>query len=171
MIPTKVFFTRGIGHGNEKIVSFENALREAKISCYNLVTVSSILPANCEEISVEDGIQLLSPGQIVYTVLSRRTHNNFSENGSDNVFASIGIAKPNDQTLYGYLGEYSGMNKSLEFVKKESCELAKNLLVYSRDNGEIACNTYEVTSYTKLKSKIKSDYEYTTCIAAAVFIE
>ena len=169
MIPTKIFFTRGIGHGNEKIVSFENALRDAQISCYNLVTVSSILPAHCEETSVEEGTQLLSPGQIVYTVLSRITHNNYSENRTKNVFASIGVAKPNDQSQYGYLSEFSGVNHPLEYVKKESCELAKKLLDSSRNNGDIECNTFEITAFTKLKSK--SDYEYTTCIAAAVFIE
>lgn len=169
MIPTKIFFTRGIGHGNEKIISFENSLKDAEISSYNLVSVSSILPAHCNEISVEEGTNLLSPGQIVYTVLSRITHHNYTENKTDNVFASIGVAKPNDQTLYGYLSEYSGENKSLEHVKKESCELAKKLLDSSRDNGDNEFNTYEITAYAKLKSK--SDYEFTTCIAAAIFIE
>ena len=169
MIPTKVFFTRGIGHGDEKIISFENALRDAKISCYNLVTVSSILPAQCEEISALDGIKLLSPGQIVYTVLSRRTHDNDSNSRTDNVFASIGIAKPKDPTLYGYLGEYSGENEPIEYVLKKSCELAKKLLNSSKDNGDVECNTYEITAYTKIKSN--TNYAYTTCIAAAVFIE
>ena len=169
MIPTKIFLTTGIGHGNEKIVSFENALREGQISCYNLVTVSSILPPQCEEISVEEGIKLLSPGQIVYTVLSRITHDNYSENRTDSLFASIGIAKPNDHTAYGYLSEYSGENKSLEHVKLESCDLAKKLLDSSSDNGDNGSNAFEITAYAKLKSKY--DYGYTTCIAAAVFIE
>jgi len=169
MIPTKVFFTRGIGHANEKIISFENALREAQISKYNLVTVSSILPPQCDEVTVQDGIGFLSPGQIVYTVLSRITIKNVPDNLPDNVFASIGIAKPNDLTLYGYLSEYSGTDENLEYIKKESCKLANKLLLSTRDNGDIPCNTKEITAFKKLKSK--SEYEYITCIAAAVFIE
>ncbi len=169
MIPTKVFFTRGIGHANEKIISFENALRDAQISQYNLVSVSSILPPQCKEVSVQEGIGLLSPGQIVYTVLSRITMENQSSNQLKSMFASIGVAKPDDTTLYGYLGEYSGINEDLDRVKKETCKLANKLLLSSGDNCEIECKTFEITAYIRLESK--SVYEYTTCIAAAVFIE
>jgi arginine decarboxylase len=169
MIPTKIFFTRGIGHGDEKILSFENALRDAQISCYNLVKVSSILPANCEEITVQEGIKLLSAGQIVYTVLSRKTIKNNANNQAENMFASIGIAKPINETLYGYLSEFSGENESLRFVKTESCKLAKKLLFNSRDNGNIECETREFTAYTMIESN--SDKIYSTCVAAAVFIE
>ncbi|TFG16864.1 MAG: arginine decarboxylase, pyruvoyl-dependent [Promethearchaeota archaeon] len=169
MIPSKVFFTRGIGHANEKIISFENALREAQISRYNLVTVSSILPPQCKEVTVQEGNGLLSPGQIVYTVLSRITIENLTTSRPESMFASIGVAKPIDTTFYGYLGEYSGINEDIDHVKKETCKLANKLLLSSRDDGEIECKTFEITAYTKLLSK--TDYKYTTCIAAAVFIE
>ena len=43
-VPTKVFFTKGVGTHKEKLQSFEKALRDAQIEKYNLVRVSSIFP-------------------------------------------------------------------------------------------------------------------------------
>ena len=169
MIPKKIFFTRGIGHADEKLISFENALKDAQIACYNLVRVSSILPAKCEQIPLENGIKQLNPGQIVYSVISEITYNGNSPNKEKNVFASIGIAKPKDKNLYGYLSEYSGANRNLEDVKKESCNLAMKLLQSSRNDTKIECDTYEITSYLKLNFTPMPDF--ITCIAAAVFIE
>ena len=54
----------------EKLASFEQALRTAKIACYNLVRVSSIFPPNCQEVSIEQGLTQLQPGQIVHVVMS-----------------------------------------------------------------------------------------------------
>ena len=69
-VPTKLFFTRGVGVHREKLSSFELALRDAKIACYNLVRVSSIFPPNCQEISIAEGLKHLLPGQIVHVVIS-----------------------------------------------------------------------------------------------------
>jgi arginine decarboxylase len=43
-VPTAMFFTKGIGIHKDQLTSFELALRDAKISDLNLVTVSSINP-------------------------------------------------------------------------------------------------------------------------------
>ncbi|MCA1946356.1 MAG: pyruvoyl-dependent arginine decarboxylase, partial [Desulfovibrio sp.] len=43
-VPTKAFFTKGIGRHKNKLQSFELALREGGIEKLNLVYVSSILP-------------------------------------------------------------------------------------------------------------------------------
>lgn len=44
MIPTKMFFTKGVGVHKYKLASFELALRAAGIEKCNLVPVSSIFP-------------------------------------------------------------------------------------------------------------------------------
>lgn len=67
-IPRKFFLTKGVGVHREKLVSFEMALRDARIAPFNLVTVSSILPPHCELVDVEEGLSHLSPGEIVYCV-------------------------------------------------------------------------------------------------------
>ena len=43
-VPQKVFLTKGVGVHAERLNSFEEALRAARISQMNLVTVSSIVP-------------------------------------------------------------------------------------------------------------------------------
>ncbi len=47
MIPTKMFFVKGVGIHKERLASFELALRDAGIEKFNLVHVSSIFPPGC----------------------------------------------------------------------------------------------------------------------------
>jgi len=168
MIPAKVFFTRGIGNGDKKILSFENALRNAQISCYNLVKVSSIFPPYCEKVSIEEGLRHLTPGQIVYIVLSEKTESYDVNSPLTSIFASIGVARPKNPDLFGYLSEYNGENEQVEIIKNESKKLALELLQSSGSrNNSINTDIFEITAHIQLKS----DSKFTTCIAAAVFIE
>ncbi len=167
MIPRKVFFTKGVGHGSSEILSFENALRDAQIACYNLVKVSSILPSGCNEIPVEEGVQFLSPGQIVYTVLSRKTQKTVNTN-IKSIYASIGVAQPSQTNQYGYIGEMNGMDSTIEIINKKSREQAIELLKSSRElDTSIKIKTSSITAF----SSLSSTEEFTTCVAAAVFIE
>jgi arginine decarboxylase len=47
-VPSKIFFTKGVGRDKEYLASFELALRSAGIEICSLVTVSSIFPGNCK---------------------------------------------------------------------------------------------------------------------------
>ena len=51
-VPRYMFFTKGAGVDKEKLASFENALRNARIAHLNLVTVSSIFPPHCHIIDI-----------------------------------------------------------------------------------------------------------------------
>ena len=75
LVPKKVFFTKGVGTHKDKLTSFELALRDAGIQKFNLVTVSSILPPNCEIITKSKGLPLLSDGEVVFVVMSRNESN------------------------------------------------------------------------------------------------
>lgn len=107
-IPTKVFLTKGVGVSKDKLASFEMALRNARISQFNLVSVSSILPPNCKLIPRSRGIKLLKPGQIVHCVMSKTS----TAEPYRRISASIGLAIPRDPNKYGYISEYHtyGMN-------------------------------------------------------------
>jgi arginine decarboxylase len=167
MIPRKVFLTKGTGHGSTEILSFEKALREARISCYNLVKVSSILPQGCEKVSIEEGIKELIPGQIVYLVLSRITVDNTTFSAPERIFASIGIAQPLNSTNYGYVAELNGKFTSLDEVISSTRNLATELLLSSRKQSE----TDEITTTViSANTQTNKEEKYTTCIAAAVFI-
>ena len=73
MVPRKMFLTKGVGKHKEKLTSFELALRNAGIAHFNFVSISSIFPPKCKLITKKEGLSLLSPGQIVFTVLSRNS--------------------------------------------------------------------------------------------------
>ena len=102
LLPKKIFFTRGIGRGETQLQSFENALRDADIAAYNLVSVSSILPPYAEIVDKSEGIKLLSYGQILFTVLAR----NSSSELNRMISAAIGFAVPSDRSKWGYLSEH-----------------------------------------------------------------
>jgi arginine decarboxylase len=72
---SEVFLTRGVGKHKEKLASFEMALRDARLAHFNIVRVSSILPAGARIVSRDVGLKQLEPGQIVFTVISDNATN------------------------------------------------------------------------------------------------
>jgi arginine decarboxylase len=118
-VPKMVFFTKGIGIHKEKLNSFELALRSAGIEKFNLVSVSSILPPGCSVLSLQKGLDMLIPGQIVYTVMSQ----NCSNEPGRLIAASVGCAIPMDNNQYGYLSEHHSFGQN----EKEAGEYAEDL--------------------------------------------
>ncbi len=68
MIPRAFFITSGTGIASERDVAFDLALQNAGIGECNLVTVSSILPPDAEEVSKAVS---RAPGEITFCVMSR----------------------------------------------------------------------------------------------------
>ncbi len=102
MIPQKLFLTKGVGKHKEKLTSFEAALRDAGIAPFNIVRVSSILPPGAKIMPRTKGLQHLSPGEIIYSVMAESSTNEPHRL----IAASIGVAIPSDRDRYGYLSEY-----------------------------------------------------------------
>jgi arginine decarboxylase len=121
-IPTKYFLTNGVGFHKDRLASFELALRDAGIQHCNLVSVSSIIPPKAKRISKKEGLKFISPGQIIFIVISR----NETNEPNRLISASIGLAIPNDKTLYGYLSEYH----SFGMTGEKSGEYAEDLAAY-----------------------------------------
>ncbi len=124
MIPSKMFFTKGVGVHKDKLASFEIALRSAGIEKCKLVYVSSILPPNCKIISKEEGLKFLSPGQITYCVMAR------SETSEPNrlISSSVGVAIPKDSNNYGYLSEHHAYGEKGEVSGEYAEDLAATML-------------------------------------------
>lgn len=122
MIPNSAFITKGVGKHKEKLTSFEMALRNAGIEAFNLVKVSSIFPPNCKLISRTSGLKLMSPGQIVFVVMSENTTNEPNRL----IAASAGLALPKDQNFHGYISEHHS------FGEKETVagDYAEDLAAY-----------------------------------------
>lgn len=101
-VASKLVLTKGVGQNKEKLVSFELALRNAKIAPFNIVKVSSIFPPRCEIVPVRQGLKNLTPGQIVHAVLAEASTNEHHRL----IAASVGVAIPKDRERFGYLSEY-----------------------------------------------------------------
>lgn len=159
LIPRKVFFTSGVGSHEDALVSFELALRDAGIEKFNLVYVSSIYPPKCEIINREEGLKLLSPGQIVFCVMAKMTSNEAGRT----IYASIGVAIPEDDSLNGYLTEYYGYCDENEDVGKYAEDRAEYMLKTAF--GIDPAKKFNVTRKAKVE-----EGKYTTVVATAVFV-
>lgn len=178
MIPTRFFLTKGVGRNKENLASFEVALKDAGISSFNLVTVSSIIPPGCKQITREQGIGTLKPGEIVFLVLARNSTNEPHRL----LAASIGLAIPKDDTVHGYLSEWHGFGVTEEEAGEYSEDLAAQMLASTlgldfdvstswdereqvfKSSGKII-KTANIT-----QSAVAQKEQWTTVVAAAVFL-
>ena len=119
-----MFFTKGVGVHKDRLASFELALRKAGIEICNLVTVSSIFPSNCKIIPKEEGVKLLTPGQITFVVMAR------SETNEPNrlISAAIGLATPSEKEGYGYLSEHHSHGETAKKAGDYAEDLAATML-------------------------------------------
>ena len=176
-VPEKIFFTRGIGRAESQLQSFEEALRDAGIAPYNLISVSSIFPPNAALISREEGSSLLKPGQILFTVLARNSSNELNRMLS----AAIGYALPKDRNKWGYLSEHHSFGETEKVAGYFAEKLAAEMLASTMGEKDNLVWDEEKTEYV-LKDKILTtrnicstgvvlnQNEWTTVVAAAVLI-
>jgi arginine decarboxylase len=123
-IPNSFFLTNGIGVHRERLTAFELALRDADIEQQNLVSISSILPPHCSEIERGRGVETLRPGEITFAVMARTETN---EPGR-RIHSSIGLARPSDPSMYGYISEHHGYGMTREQSGDYAEDLAASML-------------------------------------------
>jgi arginine decarboxylase len=123
-VPKAIFFTNGVGVHKDRLSSFELALRDAGIEKANLVTVSSIFPPYCREISRKEGQKYIMPGQIVHCVMARQDTNEPNRL----IAASIGLARPADPKQYGYLSEHHSYGETAKKAGEYAEDLAATML-------------------------------------------
>src|SRR5215213_5114995 len=178
-VPKQLFFTKGVGTHREKLTSFELALRDAKIACYNLVRVSSIFPPHCDVIPIDQGLTQLQPGQIVHCVMSE------SATAEPNrlIAASVGVAIPRDRTTFGYLSEHHSYGQTAEIAADYAEDLAAEMLATvlgvefdpdsswdeKREIWRIADVIYQTKEITQTAVGNK-DGHWTTVVAAAILL-
>ncbi|HKC79184.1 MAG TPA: pyruvoyl-dependent arginine decarboxylase [Nitrosopumilaceae archaeon] len=119
LVAKKLFLTRGKGVHQDKLTSFEYALRDAGISGTNLVLISSIFPPGAKVISRAEGLKLIRPGSVQFVIYSRQQSNEPHRL----MAASVGIAEPADKTKYGYLSEYESFGET----EKEAGDYAEDI--------------------------------------------
>ena len=98
--PRHFYVASGSGAAEEGLVAFDRALRAAGLSDFNLVRISSILPARCEReqsVRVEKGSPLL----VAYGALS-------SNQEGETMASAVCAAMPVDESAVGVIMECSG---------------------------------------------------------------
>jgi arginine decarboxylase len=123
-VPTKIFFTKGVGRHKDYLQSFELALRSADVEQQNIVTVSSIYPPKCKIIPVKTGVKMLEAGSITFCVMAR----NATNEANRLVAASIGVALPADGSYYGYLSEHHPYGQTQKVAGDYAEDLAATML-------------------------------------------
>jgi len=180
MVPTKVFFVRGVGVHKDKLASFEAALRSAGIERFNLVYVSSIFPPGCKIIRKEEGLKKLKPGQIVYVVMAR----NETNEPNRLIASAVGLAVPQDRNQYGYLSEHHSFGEKGEVAGDYAEDLAATMLATtlgipfdSNQAWDERKKLYKASGHIIRTTNISQSAEgnkfglWTTVIAAAVFVD
>jgi arginine decarboxylase len=178
-VPKQLFFTKGVGTHREKLASFEQALRNARIACYNLVRVSSIFPPNCQEVSIDVGLTQLQPGQIVHVVMSECA----TAEPNRLIAASVGVAIPRDRNTFGYLSEHHAFGQTAKIAADYAEDLAAEMLATvlgvefnpdsswdeKRELWKIADVIYKTKEVTQTAVGNK-DGLWTTVVAAAILL-
>jgi len=180
IVPSKIFFTKGVGVHKDKLASFELALREAGIEKCNLVCVSSILPPLCKIIPKDDGIKLLKPGQITFCVLAR----NETNEPNRLISAAIGLAVPRDSNNYGYLSEHHAFGEKGDKAGEYAEDLAATMLATTlgvdfdsnkawEEREQIYKTSGHIFKTTNTCQSAEGNKErlWTTVIAVAVFAD
>ena len=179
LVAKNLFLTKGKGVHEDRLTSFEYALRDAGIAGTNLVLISSIFPPKAKLISRKEGLKKISPGQILFTIYSKNQTNEPHRVCS----ASVGLAQPKDTSRYGYLSEYEAFGQNEIQAGDYAEDIAAQMLASSLGiqfdadkalnekrqqwsiSGEIY-NTHNITSATKGDK----DGKWTTVFAAAVLL-
>ena len=179
LVAKKLFLTKGVGIAEDKLTSFEYALRDAGIAGTNIVLISSIFPPKAKLISRKDGLKLIKPGQVLFTIYSR----NQTNEPQRLISASVGVAQPKDRSKYGYLSEYDAFGKNESVAGDYAEDIAAQMLASSlgipfdidkdwdekRQQWTISGKIYKTKNITQTAKGDKKG-RWTTVFAAAVLI-
>ncbi len=179
VVPSRVFFTKGVGVHKDRLASFELALRKAGIEKFNLVYVSSIFPPNCKMVSVDEGIGMLEPGEITYCVMAK----NDTSEPNRLISAAIGLALPKEAKEYGYLSEHHAYGETAEKTGEYAEDLAATMLATTlgiefdinkawQEREQIYKASGKIIRTTQICQSAQGDKNgsWTTVLAAAVFV-
>ena len=104
----------GVGESDKGLPSFDKALLDAGVGNYNLVKLSSTLPADCKQIDVRKISEHIKEGSLLPTAYATIT----SDKKGESIVSVIGVGHPKDKTKVGVIMEYSAKNKSVEEANK-----------------------------------------------------
>ena len=96
----------GIGHSPNKLTAFDRALIAARVSDYNLIKISSILPPNC---TFNDDV-MLSGGALLPSAFCTR----YSDKIGETISAAVAIGIPRKNDDFGVIMKHSSLLNKIE---------------------------------------------------------
>lgn len=102
-IATEYAISKGVGVADKRLPSFDKALLNAGVGNYNLVRLSSILPAHCHEIRIENIRNRIREGSLLpvaYATIS-------SDRPGEKIASAIAVGFPKVDSHVGVIMEYS----------------------------------------------------------------
>ena len=154
-------------------------MRDSGIDGTNIVLISSIFPPKAKIVPRKEGLKLIKPGQILFTIYSK----NQTNEPHRLISASVGIAQPKDRSKYGYLSEYEAFGQNEKVAGDYAEDIAAQMLASSlgidfdpekswdekRQQWNISGKIYKTQNMTQTAKGEKSG-KWTTVFAAAVLI-
>ena len=179
LVAKQLFLTKGKGIHGDKLTSFEYALRDAGIAGTNIVLISSIFPPRAKLIPRKEGLKLIRPGQILFTIYSK----NQTSEPHRLIASSVGIARPKDPDRYGYLSEHESFGQTEKAAGDYAEDIAAQMLASSlgiqfdidkswdekRQQWTISGEIYRTQNITQTAVGNK-DGKWTTVFAAACLL-
>lgn len=179
LVPKKLFLTKGKGVHEDRLTSFEYALRDAGIAGTNLVLISSIFPPRARLVPRKAGLAEIKAGQILFTIYSKNQTNEPHRLCA----ASVGVAQPKDKDRYGYLSEYDSFGQTEKQAGDYAEDIAAQMLASSlgikfdidkswdekRQQWTISGQIYKTSNVTQTAQGDRNG-RWTTVFAAAVVL-
>ncbi len=103
MLAKECCISRGVGISEKALPSFDRALLDAGVGNYNLVRLSSILPAYPKWIPIDEITDHIREGSLLPTAYSTIS----SRQVGQRIVSTIGVGLPADETKVGVIMEYS----------------------------------------------------------------
>ena len=159
--------------------ALNSALRDAKISDLNIVSVSSIKPPKCKIISLQEGRNYLVPGQVVFVIIARQSTNEPNRL----IASSVGLAAPADDGQYGYLSEHHSTGETAQKAGDYAEDMAMEMLATTmglpndssltwderQEQWRLSGKIYKTQNFTQSAEGHK-DGLWTTVVSAAVLL-
>lgn len=143
----------GVGASESALVSFDKALLNSGVGNYNLVRLSSILPAKCQKVGKVD----LTEGSLLPTAYSTISSNNLG----DILVSVIGVGFPVNKDKVGVIMEYSAIGKTAN----EAVDILKNMIVEAFETRNWALDRIELDYASAVVDKKNETKTTFACIA------
>ena len=120
-IATEYAMSKGVGVADKRLPSFDKALLDAGVGNYNLVKLSSILPARCHEVKISNITNRIREGSLLPTAYATISADRLGMK----IASAIAIGFPADFDKVGVIMEYSDAGISSEKAEAVVSEMVR----------------------------------------------